>query len=72
MGYVRGERRQQVYLLPEAIDDYVAAENPVRFLDVFVEKLDLAELRLRGPRRRRQGDRPTTPGTCCGCTCMAI
>ena len=31
MGYVRGESREQVYLLPEAIDDYVAAENPVRF-----------------------------------------
>ena len=38
MSYARGECRQQVYLLPEAIDDYVTAENPVRFLDVFVEK----------------------------------
>ena len=28
-------------LLPEAIDDYVAADNPVRFIDAFVDTLDL-------------------------------
>lgn len=44
MGYIHGESREQVYLLPEAIDDYIGPENPVRFLDVFVEKLDLAAL----------------------------
>ena len=39
MSYIRGDSREQIYLLPEAIDDYVGPENPVRFLDVFVEKL---------------------------------
>jgi hypothetical protein len=29
-------------LLPEAIDDYVGADNPVRFIDAFVDELDLA------------------------------
>jgi transposase len=29
-------------LLPEAADDYVDAENPVRFIDAFVDGLDLA------------------------------
>jgi hypothetical protein len=29
-------------LLPEAIDDYVVADNPVRFIDAFVGGLDLA------------------------------
>ena len=28
-------------LLPEAIDDYVAADNPVRFIDAFVDALDM-------------------------------
>jgi len=28
--------------LPEAIDDYVVADNPVRFIDAFVNGLDLA------------------------------
>lgn len=44
MSYIRGESREQIYLLPETIDDYIGAENPVRFLDVFVEQLDLAAL----------------------------
>ena len=31
-------------LLPECVEDYVAAENPVRFLDAFVAALDLHAL----------------------------
>jgi Arginase family len=27
-------------LLPDAVDDYVDADNPVRFVDVFVDELD--------------------------------
>ena len=33
--------RSQLLLLPEAIDDYVAAANPVRFIDAFVDALDM-------------------------------
>jgi hypothetical protein len=29
-------------LLPEAVDDYVEADNSVRFIDAFVDGLDLA------------------------------
>ena len=29
-------------LLPEAVGDYVGADNPVRFIDAFVDGLDLA------------------------------
>jgi transposase len=29
-------------LLPEAVDDYVGADNPVRFIDAFVDELDLS------------------------------
>ena len=29
-------------LLPEAVDDYVGPDNPVRFIDAFVDGLDLA------------------------------
>jgi hypothetical protein len=28
-------------LLPEAVDDYVGTDNPVRFIDAFVDGLDL-------------------------------
>jgi transposase len=39
--FVEGEDRTQVTLLPECLDDYVAADNPVRVVDVFVDELDL-------------------------------
>ena len=42
--FVEGEDRTQATLLPERLDDYVAQDNPVRVIDVFVEELDLQEL----------------------------
>jgi transposase len=44
MGYVIGVDREQRVLFPESLDEYVAEENPVRFIDLFVAKLDLAAL----------------------------
>jgi len=37
MAHLVGEDRRQTLLLPEALDDYVGAENPVRFIDAFVD-----------------------------------
>ena len=42
MTYITGYDRSQLLLLPEAVDDYVASDNPVRFIDAFVDGLDLA------------------------------
>ena len=42
MTHISGFERSQILLLPEAVDDYVGADNPVRFIDVFVDELDLA------------------------------
>src|ERR1700720_523597 len=42
MTHISGFERSQLLLLPEAIDDHVAADNPVRFIDAFVDGLDLA------------------------------
>jgi transposase len=44
MNHVRGVDREQTLLLPETIEDYVAPENPVRFLDALVASLDLHAL----------------------------
>jgi transposase len=44
MGYIEGTNREQVLLFPTAIDDYLSKENPVRFMDVFVEQLELGAL----------------------------
>jgi transposase len=42
MTHISGFERSQLLLLPEAVDDYVHADNPVRFIDAFVDELDLA------------------------------
>ena len=44
MSYVRGEDRGQASLLPAAIEDYVAAEGPVRVIDAFVDGLAISGL----------------------------
>ena len=43
MAHISGFEREQLLLLPEAVDDYVGADNPVRFIDAFVDGLDLVE-----------------------------
>lgn len=40
-GFIEGESRSQATLFPERIDDYIAEENAVRVVDVFVDELDL-------------------------------
>ncbi len=42
--FIEGDDRGQMTLLPEALDDYVAQDNPVRVVDAFVDALDLASL----------------------------
>jgi transposase len=46
--FVQGEDRTQGTLLPELLDDYVAADNPVRVIEVFVDELDLGKLGFQG------------------------
>jgi transposase len=43
-GFIEGESRLQATLFPERIDDYIAEENAVRVIDVFVDELDLSGL----------------------------
>ncbi|HEV7911712.1 MAG TPA: IS5/IS1182 family transposase, partial [Methylocella sp.] len=46
--FVQSEDRIQDILLPEYLDDYVAEDNPVRVIDVFVDELDLGALGFDG------------------------
>jgi transposase len=41
MTHIAGFERDQLLLLPEAVDDYVEVDNPVRFIHAFVDGLDL-------------------------------
>jgi transposase len=44
MNHRPGLDRSQTLLFPERLEDYIAPENPVRFLDAFVADLDLKSL----------------------------
>ena len=46
--FVEGEDRRQGVFLPEFLDDYVAEDNSVRVIDVFVDELDLPALGFEG------------------------
>lgn len=46
--FVEGDDRNQVTLLPECLDDFVAEDNPVRVVDAFVSELDLQALGFDG------------------------
>lgn len=44
MSFLRGPDREQVQLLPPSVEEYVPEESQVRFIDAFVEGLDLGAL----------------------------
>lgn len=44
MGYIEGLGREQQILFPEALDDYVGESNPVRVIDLFVERVKVEAL----------------------------
>jgi hypothetical protein len=56
MSHITGHDRSQTLLLPESLDEYVGAENPVRFIEAFVDGLDLAAA-IRVASIARAGDR---------------
>src|SRR5210317_1195554 len=46
--FIEGENRSQSTLFPERLDDYIAEDNPVRVVDVFIDELDLGRLGFHG------------------------
>jgi transposase len=62
MMHIAGHDRSQLLLLPESLDDYVGPENPVRFIEAFVDGLDLTAAgfaRVTPKRTGRPGYAPT-------------
>ena len=55
MAHISGEDRSQLLLLPDAVDDYVGPDNPVRFIDAFVAGLDLEAAGFRRVRPQEKG-----------------
>jgi transposase len=61
MNHRTGLDRSQTLLFPERLEDYVAADNPVRFLDAFVASLDLHALGFAKARCADTGRPPYDP-----------
>ena len=43
-GFIEGDSRHQSTLFPDRLDDYIAEDNSVRVIDVFVDDLDISGL----------------------------
>ncbi|MGH9194832.1 MAG: transposase, partial [Acidimicrobiia bacterium] len=44
MSFIEGVGRDQHTLFPEVLDDYIPFDHPVRFIDAYVDQLDLEAL----------------------------
>jgi transposase len=62
MNYIAGSDRGETLLLPEALDDYITPENPVRFIDAFVAQLDLSKAGFSNAQLNETGRPPYDPG----------
>ena len=61
MNYIQGRDRQQKILFPETLDEYLKEDNPVRFLDAFVDHLDLQMLGFQYTKLKETGRPPYKP-----------
>ena len=41
MKHIEGESRDQIVLFNETLEDLLGEEDPVRFIDIFVDKLNM-------------------------------
>jgi transposase len=61
-GHIEGAARAQHILCPEVVADYIAEDKPVRFIDAFVDRLDLDALGFRRTRPAAMGRPSYDPG----------
>ena len=62
--YVVGRDSRQMAMGVWSVEDEVARESPARFIEVFVESLELDRLGFRHAVPRGRGGRRTIPATC--------
>jgi transposase len=59
--YKTGIDRQQGFLLPASVEEYVSEENPVRAIDAYIESLDLGSLGFTNTRGELTAGQPSFP-----------
>jgi len=62
MGYIQGTPREQAILFPETMEEYISDDNPVRFIDAFVDQLDLQAAGFQRTLPSEIGRPPYAPG----------
>lgn len=60
-GFIPSVSRRQQFLLPDLLDDYVSEENSVRFIDAFVDSLDLGKMGFVHAEPKEVGRPPYNP-----------
>jgi transposase len=62
MDHIEGANRDQLILFPQSLDEYISEDNPVRFIDAFVEGLDPEALGFSHSVLKETGRPPYHPG----------
>jgi transposase len=63
MRYIKGIQREETVLFPDSIDDYVEENNLVRFIDAFINTLDMKELGFRYSQPKETGRKAYNPSS---------
>lgn len=61
MRHVQGKDRNQITLFPQTLEDRIEDDNPVRFIDEFVNQIDLKELGFTHAQTKDVGRKPFDP-----------
>ena len=61
MRYIQGYDRNQTTLLPEIVDDYIKEDSAVRFIDAYIDSLDLVKLNFTYSETKETGRKPYNP-----------
>src|SRR5438552_10901306 len=67
MTHITGVDREQTMLLPETLEDYIAADHPVRLIDAFVDGLNLSQCGFARTEPAATGRPPYAPGDLLTC-----
>jgi len=61
MNYIQGALREQIFMMPESLDEYINEDNAVRVIDVYIDRLDLTALGFTKVELRETGRPPYAP-----------
>ena len=61
--YIEGGPRTQTILLPKTLEEAVEKDNPVRFIDAWINSLNMEKIGFTHTTPKKQEDHPTTPKT---------